>query len=246
MIPANIINCFKNKLTFAYKPPVSPTNATLCFIPGFHSDFITSKKSNLVYNYAQEHDLGFLSWNHREEDGCSVAEWYQDSKELLKQYKADYFIGGSMGLWISLLLAHRQEVAPPLKGILGIGGGINFTERWLETEAPLKERNNPDFIWKRPSQYDIKGYYEIPISFLINSRPALIDLGQEFSVHTKVHLVHGSLDHDVPIKLAKQLYHDLSKWNPTVQFHEIMDGDHQLSRSQDLSFIRHKIKLMIK
>lgn len=242
MIPKNIIKCFKNRLTFAYQPPLSTKNATLCFIPGFHSDFITSKKSNLVYNYAQQHDLGFLSWNHREE-GASVEEWYQDSKELLQVYKADYFIGASMGLWIALLLAARQAVVP-VKGILGIGGGINFTERWLENEAPCQD---PDYIWKRPSQYDAKGYYEILISFLINSRPVLIDLEKEFIVNTKVHLIHGNLDHDVSIDLAKELYQDLSRWNPeeSVKFYEILDGDHQLSRSQDLDEIRNKIKLMM-
>lgn len=236
MIPKSIIGLYRNKLTFAYKPPATTNNATLCFIPGFRSDFITSKKSCLVYEYAQEHDLGYLSWNHCETG--SVVDWCRDGLELIQDcnLKEYYYIGASMGLWISLVLAEKSSP----KGILGIGGGVDFTERWLK-EVP-KEANS-DYIWKRPSAYDVKGYYEIPVSFLINSRPALI-MSNKLKLNCPIHLIHGTLDNDVSIDVARKLYQYLSLVSK-VTFDEIHDGDHQLSRSQDLDCIRHKIKLMM-
>lgn len=241
MIPNDIIQTLKDKITFAYIPPVSPIKKTVCFIPGFHSDFISSKKSILVYNYAVENNFGFLSWNHTEE-GKSIVDWYKDGIELIEKYKGEeyYYIGSSMGLWISLLISTRSHLVP--NGILSIGGGIDFTERWLNTEVPFKERDNIDYIWKRPSEYDIKGYYEIPVSFLIESRPALL-LPSTISVKCPIYLIHGSLDKDVPIKLAQTVYSYLT--NNKVSFYVIKDGDHRLSRSQDLDFILDKMKLMI-
>ncbi|KAI7895991.1 Alpha/Beta hydrolase protein [Mucor mucedo] len=236
MIPKSIISRFKNKLTFAYKPAaITNKNVTLCFIPGFRSDFESSKKSSLVYEYAQEHGLGFLAWNHGETG--SVVDWCRDGLELVQscQLKDHYYIGASMGLWISLVLA--EKTSP--KGILGIGGGVDFTERWLK-EVNVFDRN---YIWRRPSAYDVKGYYEIPVSFLIDSRPALINKVK--LVDCPVYLIHGSLDTDVTIEHARELSHYLSSFVATVSLDEISDGDHRLSRSQDLESIRHKIKLMM-
>lgn len=235
MIPKSIIGLFKNKLPFAYKPPATTNNPTLCFIPGFRSDFITSKKSHLVYEYAQHHDLGYLSWNHCEEG--SVVDWCREGLELVRHCKVNdhYYIGASMGLWISLVLANKTLP----KGILGVGGGVDFTERWLkELEEP-----NRGYIWRRPSAYDNKGYYEIPVSSLIDSRPALI-MSNKVKLDCPVYLIHGTLDTDVTIGTARELSQYLSLAT-RVTLDEIYDGDHRLSRSQDLDCIRHKIKLMV-
>ncbi|CAO3625717.1 unnamed protein product [Mucor hiemalis] len=163
----------------------------------------------------------------------------------MKEYKSEkyYYIGASMGLWISLLLS-MNGFTP--NGILSIGGGIDFTERWLDNEVPLKERENRDYIWKRPSEYDSSGFYAIPISFLHDSRPALIMSSKEggVSIDCPITLVHGSLDNDVPIEQAVKVYKYLSLMSK-VSFHEIEGGNHQLSRSQDLETICRRMKLMI-
>lgn len=234
MIPKSIL--FQRHVLYAHLA-AKANKPTLCFIPGFRSDFVSSKKSIAIYEYALQHELGFLSWNHNPEG--SVTDWCQDGLTLLQHIslRQHYFIGASMGLWISLLLS--QKTLP--QGILGIGGGVDFTERWLMNEVPAKERSNPDYIWRRPSLYDSKGYYEIPVSFLLNSRPALIMLKPIDNLTCPIYLIHGALDHDVPIDTAKELYHHLSTSLPRVSFDLIQDGDHQLSRPQDLDYINQKI-----
>lgn len=221
-----------------------PNKPTLCFIPGFRSNFISSKKSIVIYEYALRHGLGYVSWNHNEQG--SVMDWYQDGLRLMTQLglKDHYYIGASMGLWISLLLGPKTFP----KGILGIGGGVDFTERWLMTEVPEKEREDPNFVWRRPSSYDPKGYYEIPVSFLLDSRPALIMQKKKLMIPCPIYLIHGVLDHDVPINTAKALRQHLLSCSTKeeVTLDQIKDGDHQLSRPEDLEFICHKINQMLK
>ena len=238
MIPSNIISTFKKTTSFAHIYPIDNKKTTLCFITGFRSDFITSKKSNLVYEYAKAQGYGFLSWNHCE--GGTVVDWYKNGAELVDKFKTEriFYIGASMGLWISLLLSvHGHEP----NGILSIGGGINFTEKWLQEEVPAQERNNVNYVWKRSSEYDPSGYYDIPISFLIDSRPALLTKTETFLLRTPVYMIHGTIDKDVTLQSARGAKSFLSN----VSFHEIQGGDHRLSRSQDLQLIKDKLRLFI-
>lgn len=242
MIAKNLIKQFKNGVTYLYQAPVTKGNPTVCFIPGFGSDFITSKKSNLVYTMCvEENGYGFLSWNHRPEGG-SVYAWYQEGLELVKEHKVDYFVGASMGLWLSLLLSMELK---DIKGILTIGGGVDFTERWLKNEVPQDHKDDVSYVWKRPSRYEVKGYYEIPIKFLIDSRPALLSNQPEqlSKIECPVYLIHGDKDEDVS---GEKTYHFLSKYMKNLNYFELEGGDHQLSRDQDLTFIRLKIMELMK
>lgn len=247
MIPKHIINTSRinNRLiTYAYKAPAHHQKATLYFIPGFHSDFITSKKSLMVHDYSMQEGFGFLSWNHSNE-ASSVVDWYKDGLSLIKRYNQTgfYVIGASMGLWIGLLISTEVK----LLGIMGIGGGIDFTERWLTKEVPVAYQKNMNYIWKRPSEYDPNGYYDIPISFLVKSRPALL-LSKENKPEIQcrnIYLIHGAQDQDVPIANARFYGDYLTDLLCNVSFFEISDGNHQLSRSQDLRSIIEQIKTMM-
>ncbi|KAL0145875.1 Alpha/Beta hydrolase protein [Mucor lusitanicus] len=242
MIPRNIIRTFNNKLTFAHVPPSSGNPPkTVCFILGFRSDFTTSKKAAFIYDFAIQHKLGFLSWNHSQ-DG-SVVDWYKDGLEIVQKHHVDYIVGASMGLWIALLIS--QNI--PIKGILGIGGGVDFTERWLQQQVPVEHRSDPEYVWRKPSEYDNSGYYDIRIDFLLNSRPALLlDNPRAHFKCPSVQLIHGVNDNDVPVDTARQLCKYLSKNGvEKVSCLEVEDGDHRLSKSQDLAHVGQKLQEMV-
>ncbi|KAG2200505.1 hypothetical protein INT46_004018 [Mucor plumbeus] len=242
MIPRKIIRNFNNKLTFVYVTPPTITASTVCFIPGFRSDFTASKKADYVYDFAIQHKLGFLSWNHSQQG--SVVDWYQDGLELVKKHHVDYIVGASMGLWIALLISQDIKV----KGIMGIGGGVDFTERWLQEQVPVEHRSNPEYVWKKPSDYENSGFYDICIDFLLNSRPALLldKPKQRFKCST-IKLIHGLNDQDIPVETARQLnkYLLLAIGVEKVSYMEIENGDHRLSRSQDLDYVGQILKDMV-
>ncbi|KAI8996831.1 Alpha/Beta hydrolase protein [Pilobolus umbonatus] len=228
---------FSNNTKYTYHPPNS-TNITLCFIPGFQSDFLSSNKSRLIHEIAIQHNWGFLSWNHSGMD--SIYAWFQEGLRLIKCYKERiYIIGASCGLWIALLIAMETDI----EGIMGIGGGVDVTEEWLGKEISIEDRNNRNYIWKRRTDYNQEGFYSIPITFLLDSRPALL-MHRPCPIRCPVLLIHGQADNDVSILHARELYRHLNN-NDHVSLVEIEDGDHRLSRSQDLDFIRNKLLAMI-
>lgn len=155
-----------------------------------------------------------------------------------------------MGFWISLLIATRSRpcLRTRVKSILGIGGGVDFTERWLQREVPEGHRSDRDFVWHRPSAYAQEGYYAIPVRTLLDSRPVLLlnnDNATTSSLDTltcPVHLIHGQQDHDVDIDHAWQLYSKLSRRaaaqeSSRITMQVVPDGDHRLSRPQDLKLV---------
>ncbi|CEG76716.1 hypothetical protein RMATCC62417_11576 [Rhizopus microsporus] len=227
--------CAERGTVYAFKPPARPTLPTICFIPGFRSDFVTSKKSLTVYDYAVSRGLGFLSWNHA--DG-SVYDWYQDSVSFIQKHTRglSYLVGASCGLWISLLVAKQM----PVQGILGIGGSVNFTERWLINELS-EEQRDMNYIWRRPSPYDPKGYYDIPVSFLLESRRALITDYSDIQCE-RIIMIHGVHDIDAPLECAKQIFNRLGK---RALLYQVDQGDHRLSSEKNLCFLREKLHELV-
>ncbi|KAI8645963.1 alternative splicing regulator-domain-containing protein, partial [Parasitella parasitica] len=207
--------------------------ATVCFIPGFRSDFTASKKADYLYDFTVQHQLGFLSWNHSQQG--SVVDWYRDGLEVIKKHPVDYIVGASMGLWIAMLIS----LDVPVKGIIGTGGGVDITERWLQEQVPPECLSDCENEWRKPSFYDDSGYYDIRIDFLLNSRPALLLTKPQAAFKCPhIQLIHGVNDHDVPINTAHQLYKYLLKHGvERVSLMEVEDGDHRLSRSQDLALL---------
>jgi pimeloyl-ACP methyl ester carboxylesterase len=223
---------------------------TICFIPGFRSLAFQSTKPQYLHQFCNTESYSFLTWDHAsqgvsvaaDQDKVSVDLWFQDALDILSA-KVDgpiVLIGSSMGAWISLLVATRGPTAIREKiiGIVGIGAGVNFTERWLNDEVPLRD---PNYIWRRPTQYDDSGYYEIPVAMLLNSRSCLLP-DKQLSVPCPTVFVHGRQDMDS--KLENII--DLAKRIPGSSVNIIENGDHRLSKASDLEHIKLIINQVIK
>ncbi|KAI8138555.1 Alpha/Beta hydrolase protein [Fennellomyces sp. T-0311] len=239
MIPARLVRQTTFGTQYVHIPPQA-NKPTLCFIPGYRSDFITSSKSQLVYEIARRDGYGFIAYNHTPEAG-SVQQWYESSCRLFKEQSITnpILVGASMGTWLSLLLAKQYAIL----AIIGIGGGVDFTEHWLK-QIPIQHQNDPTFVWKRPSAYDPKGYYSIPVASLLDSRPALI-MDNLPKLKCGITLIHGELDDDVTLNHARDLYTRLKSRGNRVELQVIKDGDHRLSRPQDLKVLETKIVALL-
>ncbi|KAF7722341.1 hypothetical protein EC973_003431 [Apophysomyces ossiformis] len=152
-----------------------------------------------------------------------------------------------MGTWLALLIASKSKLRPQVKGIIGIGAGVDFTERWLTQEVPPIHHQDLNYVWRRPSAYAPEGYYSIPVRFLLESRNALILPDKHFHVECPVQFIHGHDDKDVPLTHVQQLRNRLIATSSTrISLEVIKHGDHRLSRPQDLLCISQRILELVK
>jgi pimeloyl-ACP methyl ester carboxylesterase len=94
--------------------------------------------------------------------------------------------------------------------------------------------------WRRASQYSPD---PTPITrrLIEDGRKHLL-LGGVIRTHARVHILQGMADPDVPWRHALTLVEHLSADPVTLTF--IADGDHRLSREQDLAQLGAAVALM--
>jgi pimeloyl-ACP methyl ester carboxylesterase len=156
-------------------------------------------------------------------DGLAMIDHLSEGPQIL--------VGSSMGGWLACLLAlaRPERVA----GLVLIAPAADFTEALIRPALPREALAAlaQSGIWRRPSAYDAKGD---PIT------ARLLDEGQAWSIlpgpvaiTVPVRILQGGADPDVPWRHALDLATALA--GPDVVFTLIRDGDHRLSRPQDLS-----------
>jgi pimeloyl-ACP methyl ester carboxylesterase len=153
-------------------------------------------------------------------------------------------IGSSMGGWMALLLARqvarrRGTGRASLKGLVLIAPAPDFTEElmWKGFSPQLREEIESNGVWLRPSQYGEP--YPITRTLIEEGRNHLL-LGSTIEVGCPVRILQGAQDPDVPWQHAFALAHRLP--SDDVVLTMIQDGDHRLSRPQDIARIIAAVK----
>ena len=147
-------------------------------------------------------------------------------------------IGSSMGGWMALLLARelRRRSSPKatLAGMVLIAPAPDFTEvlMWQRMPDTVKREITDNGVWMRPSEYGDP--YPITRSLIVEGRNHLI-LGASIDVGCPVRILQGAQDPDVPWQHALRLAHRLPAEDVVLTM--IQDGDHRLSRPQDIARI---------
>ena len=221
-------------LAYHYSPGTGPT---IVFLPGYASD-MSGSKAVAIEDWARARARAYLRFDYA---GCgesggafedqTLASWRDDALAMIDRVAEGpvVLVGSSMGGWIMLLaaLARPERVV----GMVGIAAAPDFTDWGFTPEQKMALRNEGRL--EEPSIYSpeptvtTRGFWESGEAHRLMHGP--IDL----SVPT--HLIHGQRDPDVPwehsIKLAGLLRSD------DVQTLLVKDGDHRLSRPQDIALI---------
>ena len=148
-------------------------------------------------------------------------------------------VGSSMGGWIGLLLAKAK--AERVKGFIGIAAAPDFTMRLYEDEFTDEHRAcvESDGYVEIPSDYDepyifTKGLFEDGKQHLV--------LNSDHTHDYPITLFHGLQDDSVPKESSIAIREKYSGGALDIVF--IEDGDHRLSRPQDLEMIMAEIVSM--
>ncbi len=239
----------KNNQKIHYKFINNKSLITIIFLHGLMSD-IKSKKAKFLKKFVNKNKINLLLFEysgHGKSSGqftdFSIKNWIEDSrsivKNLIKKGKI-ILIGSSMGAWIGIVLIkyfHQR-----IKGFIGIAPAPDFTEELIWKKLNIFEKNNirKNKIYKLKSSYN--NFYPITKKFIFDGKKILI-LNKKIKCNFKVELLHGIRDSSVPwaysINLTKTLI--TKKLKLTI----IDDGDHSLSRVQDLKKLELAIKNII-
>ena len=220
------------------------------FLGGFNSAMNGSKALSLEH-WCQQQGRAFIRFDYlghgsssgRFEDG-TIGRWRDDALAILDELSSEpqILVGSSMGGWLSLLvtLARPQRIA----GIVTIAAAADFTETliWQQLPASEQERLRRDGVWHRPSEYQEQAY---PISYglIQEARQHLLLQQADIAIDCPVRLLHGMQDIDVPWQTSTEIAQRLRSNN--VQVILIKDGEHRLSRPQDLALLQTALTELI-
>lgn len=215
------------------------------FCGGFNSDMGGTKALALEQACLAEGRsyIRFDYFGHGQSSGAfaegTIGRWRDDVLAVLDEVARDpqVLVGSSMGGWLATLaaLARPDKVA----GLVLIAPALDFTERLMRPGLPPQalaalER---DGVWIAPSLYAADGY---PISrrLLDEGREHLL-LDQPIRFAGPVRILQGMVDPDVPWRHALDTVDAFAGGD--VHLTLIKDGDHRLSRRQDLELLEHSV-----
>jgi pimeloyl-ACP methyl ester carboxylesterase len=163
----------------------------------------------------------------------TIGRWLEDALAVLDRLTEgpQILVGSSMGGWIAILaaLARPERVA----GLIGIAAAPDFTEDliWDRLDAGQRQRFETSGVLMAPSAYESE---TIPFTWnLVEEGRRHLLLRAPIALACPVHLLHGMQDPDIPYRTALRLAERLTKAAAVVEL--IEDGDHRLSRPQDLA-----------
>jgi pimeloyl-ACP methyl ester carboxylesterase len=224
------------------------TGPGLFWLGGFNSD-MRGTKALALDAWAVEQGRACVRFDysgHGESGGTfidgTIGRWLEESVAVFEHFcrGPQVVIGSSMGGWMALLLAReiarRQASQASLAGLVLIAPAPDFTEQlmWNGFSEEIREEIRTKGVWKRPSAYGDGAPYPITRALIEEGRNHLL-LGSAIEVGCPVRILQGAQDPDVPWQHAFALAHRLPSEDVVLTM--IQDGDHRLSRPQDIARI---------
>lgn len=218
---------------------------TVIFLSGYMSD-MTGGKALALDAWAAREGRFFLRFDYA---GCGQSEGDFES-QTLDSWLADtllvidalatgpvVLVGSSMGGWLMLLaaLARPQRIA----GLVGIAAAPDFTDWGYSQEQKLEILSNGRLEEASPYGPEptviTKGFWQSGEAHRLLQGPIAVDC--------PVRLLHGQRDPDVPWHHSTHLASLLR--SDDVQVTLVKDGDHRLSREQDIALLLQTVESLL-
>jgi pimeloyl-ACP methyl ester carboxylesterase len=234
------------RIAFIAEPARDAGRPGLLWLPGYKSDMASTKATELA-QYAREHGLGCTRFDYsghgrssgRFEDG-TIGAWLEESEAVFGCTSGPQIvIGSSMGGHIALLLLRRLMREDPgnaarIKGLLLIAPAWDMTEELMWKQFPEAARRDlvEKGVYLQPSEYGEP--YAITKALIDEGRAHLL-AAKPFDPKRPVVILQGRLDPAVPFAHAEKLLSFLE--GGEAKLIEVADGEHRLSRPQDLALL---------
>ena len=218
------------------------SDPVLIFLPGYMSD-MAGGKACAVFDWAKTQGRACLLLDY---SGCdqsagtfadgTLSRWREEVLALADAIlpgRRIVLIGSSMGGWLMLLAG--EAMGKRLAGLIGIAAAPDFTQ-WGYDEAQKAELAGGHTIHEdNPYGPDPTPTYP---GFWADGEANRL-LGGAIPLDCPVRLLHGQNDPDVPWEISLRLAAALRSGD--VQVTLVKDGDHRLSRDEDIALLLRTI-----
>lgn len=236
-----------------YRAEPATKRPALVWLGGYRSD-MTGTKAIEVERHARDAGTDCIRFDYSGHgasggdfrDG-TISRWVEESLAVVDHAAAGrmILIGSSMGAWIALRLIEelrRRGEGERVAGLVLIAPAPDFTAELIE----------PNLTEAETASLAERGYFEEPSEYSpepnIFTR-ALIEDGRDNRVMKgpidtgcPVHILQGMRDPDVPYGHALKLMEHMPSDDVVMTL--IRDGDHRLSREEDITKLKQAIDAM--
>jgi len=221
------------------------------WLGGFRSD-MTGTKATAVDAFAAARNLASTRFDysgHGESGGDfadgTVTRWLEEAMAVFERYPQgpQIVVGSSMGAWIALRLAETERGSARVAGLVLIAPAFDMTRAlmWDTWDEAARSELMTGGVHRQPSDYSNEPY---PVT------RALIEDGDNHLIGDRlvetgcpVHILQGLADKDVPWRHTTELVSRLASDDVVVTL--VKDGDHRLSRPQDIERLEAALADMI-
>ena len=235
MTHQDLLSPHGRRLAYRYSAPRS--GLTFVWRSGFKSD-MSGSKVTVLEAWAKEQGHGFLAFDYSGhglsggafEEG-TISAWREDALAAIEGLTPGplILVGSSMGGWMALLSA--LALNPRIAAMVLIAPAPDFTQKlmWPEFSSEQQAEIMEQGMTLRPSEYGDP--YPITRDLIEDGKQwALLDA--PIALTMPVRILQGMQDPDVPWEHAFKLIEALE--SDDVVFSLVKDGDHRLSRDQDI------------
>ncbi|MGP9819684.1 alpha/beta hydrolase [Salinarimonas sp. NSM] len=175
----------------------------------------------------------------------TISLWLEDALGVIDRFvdRPPVLVGSSMGGWIALLVARALAGTPRAPaGMVLIAPAADFTERlmWAHFPEGVRDTILREGVFHAPSDYG----EPTPITrALIEDGRRHLLMDGPIATGCPVHILQGMKDPDVPWRHAVETMEAMASDSVTMTL--IKDGDHRLSREEDLDRLEAAVARMV-
>lgn len=226
----------------------------IVWLGGYRSDMLGTK-ADWLDRYASEKGVAFLRFDYSGHgrsggefrDG-TISLWLEQSLAVFRQFSSgpQILVGSSMGGWIALRLIQELQKSGESEraaGLVLIAPAPDFTSELVEPQLTNDQRRQ---IAERGFMEEASDYSPEPYIYtkaLLEDGKANQVLKGVIQTDCPVHILQGMEDKDVPYTHALRLVDHLPVDDVTITL--VRDGDHRLSRQQDLELLSRTVSSMV-
>lgn len=230
-------------IAYRHRPGKSPG---LMWLGGYRSD-MTGTKAQALAEFAAARGLQFTRHDysgHGTSGGSfrdgTISLWLDQSLAILDRFThgPQILVGSSMGGWIALRMVqelNQRGEGRSIAGLLLIAPAPDFTSELIAPELSAKQKRDLAEQGYISEASDYSPEPNIYTRALFEDGEQNLVLTGPIDTHCPVVILQGMRDPDVPHSHALKLVEHLPADNVTLSL--IPDGDHRLSRPQDIDLM---------